>query len=57
MSIDKILGQGASAKILQDRTADLADATDVVNFILQSLNQAREKRMQRYQKLAAEAQR
>lgn len=57
MSIDKILGQGASAKIFQDRTADLADATDVVNFILQSLNQAREKRMQRYQKLAAEVQR
>ena len=57
MSIDKILGQGASAKIFQDRTADLADAMDVVNFILQSLNQAREKRMQRYQKLAAEAQR
>ena len=51
-SIDGILGQGASERIFQDRTAELADAADVVNYILQGLNQAREKRMQRYQRLA-----
>ena len=51
-SIDRMLGQGASEKIFQGRAVDLADATDVVIYILQSLNQARARRMQRYQKQA-----
>lgn len=54
-SIDGILGQGASEKIFEGRAIDLADATDVVNYILQSLNQARLKRLQRYNKKAMEA--
>lgn len=54
-SIDGMLGQGASETIFEGRTIDLADATDVVNYILQCLNQAREKRLARYHKEFAEA--
>lgn len=54
-SIDGMLGRGASETIFEGRTIDLADATDVVNYILQCLNQAREKRLERYHKVSAEA--
>lgn len=46
--IDSTLGEGSSKKIFKNREVRLFDALDVMNFILNEYNQARDKNFNKY---------
>lgn len=47
-SIDAILGQDAAKQIFEGRVVTLEDACDVITYIIQEIEAARAKRMERY---------
>lgn len=47
-SIDAILGKGAAKQIFEGRIVTLEDACDVITYIIQEIEAARAKRMERY---------
>lgn len=47
-SIDAILGQDAAKQIFEGRVVTLEDACDVITYIIQEIEAARTKRMERY---------
>lgn len=47
-SIDAILGQDAAKQIFEGRVVTLEDTCDVITYIIQEIEAARTKRMERY---------
>lgn len=51
--IDAVLGEGAYAAIFEDRPKNPMEHLDVLNYVVSTIKEARDKRMAGYKKMAA----